>query len=142
MSAATGSRNWRQAMKRGFSGKCPHCGEGKLFRAFLKPVTACQACGEAFAEKHRADDLPAYIVIFIVGHLTIPLFLYADSDVHWPIWLHMAIWPSLVLVLTLLLLQPVKGALIAQQWAMRLHGFDPESEETGSDPAPKAASKA
>ena len=24
------------AMKRGFRGRCPRCGEGKLFRAFLK----------------------------------------------------------------------------------------------------------
>jgi uncharacterized protein (DUF983 family) len=115
-------RNWRQAMGRGFRGKCPHCGEGRLFRAFLKPSTGCERCGEVYEGKHRVDDFAAYVVIFIVGHVTVPL-----------------LWPSLVVGLTLLLIQPVKGALIGQQWAMRLHGFDPEGDgdDTGFAPAPR-----
>ena len=56
------------AMKRGFRGRCPRCGEGKLFRAFLKVDNNCSVCGLDFTP-HRADDLPAYLVIIIVGHL-------------------------------------------------------------------------
>ncbi len=136
---STEKRDWRQAMARGFRGKCPHCGEGQLFRAFLKPTAGCESCGEAYENRHRVDDFAAYVVIFIVGHLTVPLFLYLDADVHWPMWIHMVLWPSIVLTLTLLLIQPVKGALIAQQWAMRLHGFDPEGDvhDAGFAPAPK-----
>ena len=55
-----------QAMKRGFRGRCPRCGEGKLFRAFLKTADSCSVCGQDFTP-HRADDLPAYLVIVIVG---------------------------------------------------------------------------
>ena len=52
----------------GLSGRCPACGEGRLFGRFLKVADACEACGTEF-HHHRADDLPPYIVIFIVGHL-------------------------------------------------------------------------
>ena len=121
-------RETLSAIKRGLRGRCPSCGEGKLFRSFLRPVATCDVCDEAFEGLHRADDFPAYIVIFIVGHLTIPLFLWTDSDVLWPIWIHMVLWPSIVLVASLLLIQPVKGALIALQWAKRMHGFDPAGD--------------
>ncbi|MCA0420344.1 MAG: DUF983 domain-containing protein, partial [Proteobacteria bacterium] len=40
------ARDWRQAVARGLRGRCPHCGKGRLFRAFLKPVDRCEACGE------------------------------------------------------------------------------------------------
>jgi uncharacterized protein (DUF983 family) len=40
-----------------------------------------------------------------------------------PIWLQMLVWPMITLILALLLLQPVKGAIIALQWALRMHGF-------------------
>jgi uncharacterized protein (DUF983 family) len=117
------------ALKLGLAGRCPHCGEGRLFRAFLKPAAACERCGERYEGRHRADDFPAYIVIFIVGHIVVPMFLLADRDVHWPLWIHMTLWPSLVLALSLLLLQPVKGALIGLQWALRMHDF---ADEGGS----------
>ena len=62
------------ALKRGFRGRCPRCGDGKLFRAFLKVDDHCSACGQDFTP-HRADDLPAYLVIIIVGHLLVPVAL-------------------------------------------------------------------
>jgi uncharacterized protein (DUF983 family) len=125
-------RDLRQAMWCGFRNRCPKCGEGKLFRAFLKPVPACTQCGEAYDGLHRVDDFATYVVMFIVGHLVVPLFLFTDRDVLWPIWIHMVLWPGLVLLLSLVLIQPVKGALIAQQWAMRLHGFGPDETEAGN----------
>lgn len=47
------------AMKRGFAGKCPHCGSGKLFRAYVKPVDNCSACGEDFTPQRAV--LSAYL---------------------------------------------------------------------------------
>jgi uncharacterized protein (DUF983 family) len=118
---------WR-SIKRGFFNRCPHCNEGRLFGRFLKPVAHCSHCGEAYDGLHRADDFPAYVVIFIVGHALLPVFLFADPDVHWPLWLHMTLWPSLVVIASLSLIQPVKGALIALQWSRRMHGFDPHGD--------------
>jgi uncharacterized protein (DUF983 family) len=111
------------AMKRGFSGRCPRCGQGKLFRAFLKVADHCSACGLDFTP-HRADDLPAYLVIIIVGHIVVPTALWIETDYSPPVWLQLTVYLSFTFVASLLLLQPVKGAVVGFQWAMHMHGFD------------------
>jgi uncharacterized protein (DUF983 family) len=111
------------ALKRGFRGRCPRCGEGKLFRAYLKIANNCSACGLDFTP-HRADDLPAYLVIVIVGHIVVPTALMIETELSPPVWLQLSIYLPITLVLSLLLLQPVKGAVVGLQWALRMHGFD------------------
>ena len=113
----------QQVLWRGFRGRCPACGEGKMFRAFLKVADECPACGEEL-HHHRADDFPAYVVIFIVGHLVVPLVLASETHFSPPYLFHVLVWPTLVLVLSLALLQPVKGAIVALQWSIGMHGFD------------------
>src|ERR1700729_3854745 len=117
-----------QAIKRGFRGRCPRCGEGKLFRAFLKTADSCSNCGQDFTP-HRADDLPAYLVIVIVGHIVVPLALMIETNYSPPVALQLAIYLPLTLVASLALLQPVKGAVVGIQWALRMHGFDEENPE-------------
>src|ERR1700753_4128243 len=79
-----------QALKRGFSGRSPPGGEGKLFRAFLKTADSCSVCGQDFTP-HRADDLPAYLVIVIVGHLTVPVMLWIETHYSPPVWAQLAV---------------------------------------------------
>ena len=116
------------ALKRGFRGRCPRCGEGRLFRAFLKVDDNCSVCGLDFTP-HRADDLPAYLVIVIVGHLVVPAALVIETDFSPPVWLQLSIYLPLTLILSLLLLQPVKGAVVGLQWGLRMHGFDDNPPE-------------
>ena len=111
------------AMKRGFRCRCPRCGEGKMFRAFLKTANNCSACGLDFTP-HRADDLPAYLVIVVVGHIVVPAALWIETNYSPAVWLQLAIYLPLTFILSLLLLQPVKGAVVGFQWALRMHGFD------------------
>ena len=111
------------AMKRGFMCRCPRCGEGKLFRAFLKIDDHCATCGLDYTP-HRADDLPAYLVIVIVGHILVPAILWIETDYAPPVWLQLSIYLPLTLIASLGLLQPVKGAVVGFQWALRMHGFD------------------
>jgi uncharacterized protein (DUF983 family) len=111
------------AMKRGFRGRCPRCGEGKLFRAFLKTADSCSHCGQDFSA-HRADDLPAYLVIVIVGHIVVPIALSIETNFSPAVWLQLSIYLPLTFALSLALLQPVKGAVVGLQWALRMHGFD------------------
>ena len=111
------------AMKRGFRCRCPRCGEGKLFRAFLKVDDNCSACGLDFTP-HRADDLPAYLVIIIVGHIVVPVVLWVETNYSPAIWLQMSIYLPFTFIASLVLLQPVKGAVVGFQWAQRMHGFD------------------
>ena len=122
-SGLTEKRDVWLAVKRGFRGRCPRCGEGKLFRAFLKVDNSCSVCKLDFTP-HRADDLPAYLVIVIVGHLVVPTALIIETDYSPPVWLQLAIYLPLTLILSLALLQPVKGAVVGLQWALRMHGFD------------------
>src|ERR1700751_533746 len=118
---ATGEkRDLWSAMKRGFRGRCPRCGEGKLCRAFLKVDSNCSVCGLDFTP-HRADDLPAYLVIVIVGHIVVPTALIIETDFSPPVWLQLSIYLPLTLVLSLLLLQPVKGAVVGLQWALGMN---------------------
>jgi uncharacterized protein (DUF983 family) len=125
-------RDLWSAVKRGFRGRCPRCGQGKLFRAFLKTADNCSACGLDFTP-HRADDLPAYLVIVIVGHLVVPTALLIETNYSPPVWLQLATCLPLALVLSLALLQPVKGAVVGVQWALHMHGFD---ENAGDDIPP------
>ena len=107
---------------RGMRGRCPACGEGKLFRAFVKVADHCSACGEDF-HHHRADDFPAYLTIFLVGHIVIPIAMYIEIAFQPSYWLHAAIWAPLVIGLSIGLLQPIKGTIVALQWHMGMHGF-------------------
>jgi uncharacterized protein (DUF983 family) len=119
-------RNVWTALKRGFRGRCPRCGQGKLFRAFLKVDDHCSVCQLDFTP-HRADDLPAYLVIVIVGHIVVPTILWIETDYSPSIALQLSIYLPLTLILSLALLQPVKGAVVAIQWALRMHGFDEQN---------------
>ena len=125
-------RDLWSAMKRGFMCRCPRCGEGKLFRAFLKVDDHCTTCGLDYTP-HRADDLPAYLVIIIVGHIVVPVVLWVATNYSPAIWLQMAIYLPFTFLSSLLLLQPVKGAVVGFQWALRMHGFD---ENAPSDVPP------
>ena len=127
-SVSTEKRDVWTAMKRGFRGRCPRCGEGKLFRAFLKVDNNCSVCSLDFTP-HRADDLPAYLVIVIVGHIVVPTALMIETNYAPPVALQLAIYLPFTFVASLLLLQPVKGAVVGMQWALRMHGFDEQNPE-------------
>jgi uncharacterized protein (DUF983 family) len=55
------------ALRKGWSRKCPNCGNGPLLRGYLKVRDTCPVCREELYH-HRADDGPAYLTILIVGH--------------------------------------------------------------------------
>ncbi|GAA0782445.1 DUF983 domain-containing protein [Roseibium denhamense] len=123
------------AMLRGASGRCMKCGEGRLFEGFLKVRDTCSSCGEEF-HHHRADDAPPYFNMTIVGHIIVPALLIVEVMWRPAIWVHMALWIPLTLILAFGLMRPVKGALIALQWALYMHGFDPDAEDDLPVPDP------
>lgn len=110
------------AVLRGLSCRCPACGSAPLFRAFLKPVDHCAACGQDWTHQ-QADDFPAYIVILLLGHLLVPMVITLNLSYGLPVMVQMLLWPALTAALALAMIQPVKGGVIAWQWAHRMHGF-------------------
>jgi uncharacterized protein (DUF983 family) len=129
---STGERSVLLSLLRGARLSCPACGKGAMFRRYLKVADSCPACGEAL-HHHRADDAPPYFTIVIVGHVVVGLMLAVEMAYRPPLWLHAAIWLPLTLLLALLLLPPIKGALVGLQWALLMHGFDPDAEEEKID---------
>ncbi len=127
-------RDLARSLVRGWGGRCPHCGEGRLFSAFLKVADHCPACQEEL-HHHRADDAPPYFTIFVVGHIVVAGILAVERAWRPDMWIHAAIWMPLTLALSLLLLPRFKGAMVGLQWALRMHGFGgPDSVE--APPAP------
>ena len=124
------------ARRAGLSCTCPRCGSAPLFRKWLKPVERCAACGQDWSLQ-RADDFPAYVSIFVTGHLLailVPVMLLS-----WQLSTTttlIAVVPIAVAVM-LGVLQPAKGAIIAAQWWFGLHGFKRERP-----PAPAAGEAA
>lgn len=127
-SASGAERPLGRSVKRGMLNRCPNCGEGKLFRAYLKVVDNCASCGEDY-HHHRADDLPAYLVILILGHVLVGGFMATDLVFVLPGWVHFAIWAPIGVISSLLCLQPIKGGVVGLQWALRMHGFGGDHEE-------------
>jgi uncharacterized protein (DUF983 family) len=120
------TRNWKQAIFRGLRKTCPACGLGPLFSGYLTANPTCQHCGESLHHQ-RADDAPPYFTIMIVGHVVVPAMLVVEKTLVPPLWVHAALWLPLTLLGTLWLLPRVKGATIGLQWALRMHGFAPET---------------
>ena len=114
-------------MARGFMCRCPSCGKTRLFRAFLKVADTCPNCGTDLHHQ-RADDAPPYFTMMIVGHILIPSVVIVERAWHPEIWLQLAVWLPLTVFLTIGLLQPVKGAIVGLQWALRMHGFASEQQ--------------
>jgi len=127
------ARQTSTAMLRGFLGKCPNCGEGRLFGSWLKTVHACEHCGEVL-DVHRADDFPAYLVIVIVGHIVVGGFLATEALADLSMTAHLAIWVPLTIILSVVLLQPVKGAVVGMQWALYMHAFGGEQDTFDTHP--------
>jgi uncharacterized protein (DUF983 family) len=125
-------------MRRAFLGRCPHCGEGRLYRAYLKVVDRCAACGCELG-RYRADDGPAYFTILIVGHaVVLPTLLF---PVVWEAspWIVAPILLSALTVITLAFLPRVKGAVVGLLYSLGITGEQaPGSElaasEIGVDP--------
>jgi uncharacterized protein (DUF983 family) len=100
---------------RGLRGRCPRCGEGRLFTGFLGLRSGCDRCGldYGFAD---AGDGPAVFVILIGGFIVVFAALIVEFVYAPPYWVHAVLWVPLILIVTLAPLRPLKGLLIALQF--------------------------
>jgi len=105
-------------MRRGLLGRCPHCGESKLFDGYLTVVEKCSACGDPLGV-YRTADGPAFFTMSIIGLLLIPIlgfgFAVFRSE---PLTLALVVTAAIGL-LTLVVLRLVKGAFVGHLWAER-----------------------
>jgi uncharacterized protein (DUF983 family) len=110
------------ALLRGLRGRCPRCGAAALFRRWLKPVDTCPHCAQDWSVQ-QADDFPAYIGIFLVGHLLAPVVITMIGTFAMSAWLVLAIILPLAVAMLLAMLGPVKGAVIGFLWWYGIGAF-------------------
>jgi uncharacterized protein (DUF983 family) len=120
------------AIKRGLRQRCPICGEGKLFRSYLKLSDRCSCCGAKLSEL-RADDGPAWATILIVGHLIVPFFIVTARSGA-PDWVYYAVLFPLTIIMTMGLLPLSKGVFVAL-----LYSFDVKTGVTPPRPEVSAS---
>jgi uncharacterized protein (DUF983 family) len=103
---------------RGLRGRCPRCGEGRLFRGFLQLRPRCESCGLDF-NFADAGDGPAVFVILLGGAIVVCAALITEVVYQPPYWVHAMLWLPLILLVTLAPLRPIKGLMIALQYHHR-----------------------
>ncbi|MCC7305863.1 MAG: DUF983 domain-containing protein [Alphaproteobacteria bacterium] len=100
--------------------KCPKCGQGDLYKPGLTLSLRdhCESCGLDLSRNDSADG-PAVFLIFILGFLLVPLALLLEVLTHPPLWVHVILWSSLALGVTLGSIRPLKAYIIALQFKHR-----------------------
>ncbi|QTN19490.1 DUF983 domain-containing protein [Brevundimonas sp. AJA228-03] len=106
------------AIRAGLLCRCPNCGKGRLFSGFLKVVDTCAVCGFAFTRLNTGDGA-AIFVMQIAGGIVVFTALFVEIAWSPPMWVHLVVFLPLVLILSLGLMRPGKGAMIALQMRNR-----------------------
>jgi uncharacterized protein (DUF983 family) len=99
----------------GLRGRCPNCGEGRLYDAFLRFAPRCSACDADFTIADVGDGA-AVFVMFAVGAIVVPLAFILQFSAHWPMWGTLTATSVFAVGLSLALLRPSKALLFALQW--------------------------
>jgi len=102
----------------GLAGRCPRCGKGHLFQGFLNLAPRCNACGLDYAFADSGDG-PAVFVILVGGLVVVALAFWVEAAYEPPLWVHAVLWIPAILVVTLGLLRPFKGVMVALQYRNR-----------------------
>lgn len=103
-------------------GRCPNCGEGRLFKGFLTVNRRCTVCGADLSAQDSGDG-PAAFIILIVGAVVVAAALITEVAYQPPVWLHLVLWLPLTVIGVLALMRPFKGGLIGLQWEHRREDF-------------------
>ncbi len=98
-----------------FGGRCPRCGQGKLFQGYLKVRPRCEHCGLDYAFADSGDG-PAVFIILLVGFIVVGGALAVEVLYAPPLWVHMLLWIPLTFLLALGALRPLKSLMISLQY--------------------------
>jgi uncharacterized protein (DUF983 family) len=103
------------AFKAGLFGRCPKCGQGKLYKGFINLDERCASCGLDYDFADSGDG-PAIFIMLIVGFLVVGLAIWVEVTYRPPYYVHALLWLPGVIILSALLLRPLKALLIALQY--------------------------
>lgn len=95
--------------------RCPRCGKGRVYKAYLVFAERCTVCGLDFRFADAGDG-PAVFVILIAGAFIVTCALIVEVNFSPPYWLHAILWLPLTIGMCLGLLPPLKATLFALQY--------------------------
>jgi uncharacterized protein (DUF983 family) len=98
--------------------RCPRCGKGRLFTGLLTLQPACPVCGLNFG-RSDTGDAGAVGVIMVLGALVLGMAFWVEFRFGPPLWVHAILWPVVTIPLAILIMRPVKAALVAAQFRHR-----------------------
>ena len=105
----------RSAIETGALGRCPRCGEGHIFRGFLKVRERCEVCGLDYSFADPADGPAVFVQLFacVPGVIFIVMLEILARP---GLWVHIAVGIPVLILTTVLPLRPIKGWLVAAQY--------------------------
>jgi uncharacterized protein (DUF983 family) len=98
--------------------RCPRCGRGPVFDGLLTVRDRCLVCGLDLRE-HDAGDGPAVAVILVLGAIVVAMAFWVEFHIAPPLWVHAIIWPIFTFPAAIVMMRPLKAALVAQQFRYR-----------------------
>jgi uncharacterized protein (DUF983 family) len=107
----------------GLNCRCPRCGKGRLFDGYLSVSEQCPICGLDLSAQDSADG-PAVFITMILGFVVVGLALIVEVTFQPPRWVHLVLWPPVIIAGALAMLRPFKALMIALQYRHRRNEHD------------------
>lgn len=102
-------------IKSGMLGRCPRCGEGHLFKGFLKVASRCNVCELDYGFADSGDGPPAFVIL-LISFIILGLALWMEVTFNPPLWVQFLLWLPLAIILSLIAMRSIKGILINMQF--------------------------
>tara|TARA_R100001163_G_scaffold59704_1_gene48585 strand:+ start:522 stop:953 length:432 start_codon:yes stop_codon:yes gene_type:complete len=113
----------------GFKGRCPRCGEGRLFSGFLKVAQGCGFCGLRYDFENAGDGAVPFLIL-IIGAIGVGLGAWVLLAFDTAVWVPILVTVPVVILLTLILMPRAKGLLIALQYVNQASDSGTDSPDT------------
>jgi len=105
---------WAVALR----GRCPRCGQGRLFAGLLAIRERCEVCGLDLRGNDAGDGAPVG-VMFVLGPILVILAFWMETRFDPPLWVFALVMIAITPPLAVLLMRPAKAALVAIQYRYR-----------------------
>jgi uncharacterized protein (DUF983 family) len=102
----------------GWKGRCPRCGEGRLYSGFLKVAPSCGVCGLDLSREDAGDGAVPFLIL-LIGAIGVGFGMIFLLGLDWPVWATLAVTAPVIVLLTVISIPKAKGLLIALQFVNR-----------------------
>ena len=111
------SHGLARSLGRGATGRCPRCGQGRLYDGYLTLNRSCWHCGLDL-RPHAPAAGPAFLTVALLS-LTIGPLIWAVAAIVSPDRIVLALVGLAILpIAAVLLLRVMKGAVVAYLWSL------------------------